>query len=416
MSSHVRIWPDKAVEPGAKVNVNLKTGGFHRLEFGEQGIEGEIGIELTPERCVRIEAASATVVGGDIAIAHADSVACGALGDALSAGVRSAGSHVLRLGAVPAPVLGYCPVRSEADIGLYIDDSGLRMVSPAGLEVSRAVERSIEGALAREEYRRVAAENFGGERRESAWVEMYAEMLQKEAGDLAGLNATAVVSDRVTKRFVEALLEGAGVRSGGAKFYIDPGREHLAVGTDSRILSQSRTMLFAAMPEITMGRDVALPAWMPPTSEAWAAAYGSHILRYSASPSDDSDRDARNLATGQAWQQDPVLMMVRIMRLMKETGKSVDILDDTLPAFTEEQREVAVTGNPAWIVGRLGSRSLLDGVQIDLPGGSILVRPTKRGDAIRLLAQSFSSETAAELCDFIAGEIEGHKGEPFDKP
>lgn len=407
VSGHVRIWPEKDIPAGSKVTKNLKVGGYQRMQFGERGIVGEIGVELVPELCVRIGAAAATALGGSIAIAHADSSACQALGDALSSGVRSAGENVLRIGAAPSSVLGFCVGRSDAKIGMYVDESGLRLMSVSGLEISRAEERGIEGALLRDEYRRVLSERFGTERGEAFWTELYSDMLRTEIGRLDGIFASVVTADKATGQFAGKLLLDMGARPGGISFYFDPGMEQLLIETERRTIPKSRVLLIAAMNDILRGDDVALPAWMPPASEEMAVPYGGKILRYSASPADNSDIEARRMAMASGWQQDPIYIMLRVLQMMIKTGKTADELDDAIPSFTEKTREVAVSGNPAWLVGRLGGKRLPDGIQLDMPGGYVMVRPTKRGNAIRLLAQAHSQETAAELCDFIAEKIVG---------
>src|SRR5919201_92857 len=63
LNPHVKVYPFKTVDPGAIVSESIiwQSGGARGL-FGERGVTGLIGVDITPEMAVRVAMAYASVL------------------------------------------------------------------------------------------------------------------------------------------------------------------------------------------------------------------------------------------------------------------------------------------------------------------------------------------------------------------
>ena len=130
------------------------------------------------------------------------------------------------------------------------------------------------------------------------------------------------------------------------------------------------------------------------------------MRRYYACPAGKDDEDARRLAAGQLWVRDGLMTAVRLLHDLKVRRLSLTGLADRLPGFAVATKTIPCTGNPGRVLRRLteGNETAEsgEGTRIRLSGGSLLVRPSKRGKRLTLTAEAPDTETAAELC----GELE----------
>ncbi|MDR3643586.1 MAG: hypothetical protein P4M02_00755, partial [Clostridia bacterium] len=152
VSPGVRIWPGKQVEDGARAAVNIKFGSARRGLFDDDGISGEIGIEMTPEACARIGAAAAGACeNGRVGIACSSGSAAAALKAATGAGMSSSGAQLCDFGCCFESMFHYAVELCGLDLSIYVRASGgraaLRLVDPMGLTVGRAVERRLDAAV-----------------------------------------------------------------------------------------------------------------------------------------------------------------------------------------------------------------------------------------------------------------------------
>lgn len=110
------------------------------------------------------------------------------------------------------------------------------------------------------------------------------------------------------------------------------------------------------------------------------------------------------------------MMAVRLLSAMADTGCSLGELVEMLPAFSVATRSVNCSENPGELLRRLGVHcvggQIGEGVVVQREKGQALIRPSKRGGSIRLLAEAVNAEIAGELCDGLESAIhhaaEGH--------
>src|SRR5437867_1748571 len=189
VNANVRIWPNKEVEPGAVVHESIIwAGSWKRGLFTSYGLNGLINIELTPEFASRLGAAigALTPKGTEIAFSRDYTRSARMIGRALMSGIISAGSNVIDLSVLPAPVCRYWARHNHVS-AIHVQTSpvdprsgDIRIFDDLGLDIDKRSERKLEGLFFREDIRRVSHYEMGRITRRDQQTDRYMEdMLAK---------------------------------------------------------------------------------------------------------------------------------------------------------------------------------------------------------------------------------------------
>src|SRR5216683_2061511 len=189
VNPNVRIWPNKEVEPGAVVHESIIwAGSWKRGLFSSYGLNGLINIELTPEFASRLGAAigALTPKGTEIAFSRDYTRSARMIGRALMSGIISAGSNVIDLSVLPAPVCRYWARHNHVS-AVHVQTSpvdpragDVRIFDDLGLDIDKRSERKLEGLFFREDIRRVSHYEMGRMTRRDGQTDRYMEdMLAK---------------------------------------------------------------------------------------------------------------------------------------------------------------------------------------------------------------------------------------------
>jgi mannose-1-phosphate guanylyltransferase/phosphomannomutase len=196
VSAGVKVYPFKTIEAGAVVNTSViwESRGPRTL-FGRRGISGLVNVEITPELCVRLASAYASMLpkGAVVTTSRDVSRAARALKRAMHGALNASAINVVDLEAQPLPVARFHTARSEARGGIVLrttpgDPQSIDIIflDERGADLSQADSRKLERVLSRQEYRRA----FPGEIAELSYpsrvVESYAAELLRSV-DMTGV-------------------------------------------------------------------------------------------------------------------------------------------------------------------------------------------------------------------------------------
>ena len=186
VNANVRIWPNKEVEPGATVHESIIwAGSWKRGLFSSYGLTGLINIEITPEFASRLGASIGALSpkGTDIAFSRDYTRSARMIGRALMSGMISAGTGVIDLSVVPAPVGRYWARHNHVS-AVHVQTSpvdprsaDIRIFDDHGLDIDKRSERRLEGLFFREDIRRVSHYEMGRITRREEQTERYVEDL-----------------------------------------------------------------------------------------------------------------------------------------------------------------------------------------------------------------------------------------------
>lgn len=153
---NLRLWPGKYVASGSILSMSLIYGQkWPGSLFGTNGVSGLVNFELTPELALKLGQAfgSALRAGQTVMTSRDENQASRMMNRCIISGLLSVGVNVQDLRSIPLPVARYT-VRGGANGGVHTrispdDESSLliEFFDEAGINVSTAVERKIEGCF-----------------------------------------------------------------------------------------------------------------------------------------------------------------------------------------------------------------------------------------------------------------------------
>jgi mannose-1-phosphate guanylyltransferase / phosphomannomutase len=239
----IKLWPNKAVESGARVTMSLVWGTkWPGNLFGSRGVAGLANIEVTPEFAARLGAAfGAFMERGAQVITSRDSHHVSRMTKrAMISGLMSVGTNILDLRTMPAPVARHMTVVSGASGGLHVslsprdpDQVLIQFFDADGRHLSRSAERKIEAIFAREDFRRSHRDAVGSLEFLSRTIEYYTEDFLNFV-DGAAIQAVApkIVVDYTHGALcliMPVVLGRLGIESVALNAFVDPTRRH-AIG------------------------------------------------------------------------------------------------------------------------------------------------------------------------------------------
>ena len=167
----VKVWPNKVVEDGAQLSTSLIWGDkWARSIFGQHGVTGMAGIDITPEFAAKLGAAYGASLpkGSTVVTARDIHKTSRMINRALISGILSSGVNVHDLQEMPISVARYAvPKLSDAG-GLHTRKSpfdkqfiDIKFFDGRGLALSSGKEKGIENLFYREDFRRATMEETG---------------------------------------------------------------------------------------------------------------------------------------------------------------------------------------------------------------------------------------------------------------
>ncbi|HEX21144.1 MAG TPA: mannose-1-phosphate guanyltransferase [Actinobacteria bacterium] len=167
----VKIYPFKKVEAGATVNSSIiwETKGMRSL-FGQDGVSGLVGIDITPDIALHLAMAYGTALknDGEVMISSDISTASRMIKRAMISGLNSTGISCRDLRSAPATINRFNTRISRCIGGIHIrvspfDPQSLQInfFDAGGLDITEGDQRNIERYYFRGDYRRAYYRDIG---------------------------------------------------------------------------------------------------------------------------------------------------------------------------------------------------------------------------------------------------------------
>lgn len=403
----VSVWPGKRVENGAVLSENLRYGTAYKELFDDDGISGDVGVDMTPEFAARLGAALAGLApGGKIAVARGYNNCSAALSSAVLAGIVSAGVSAADIGPSPETAAAFAATRKMFSYVVYIsggEKTVIRIFAEGGLPLTREKERAVSGRIARSEFIRCKAAEYPFVSDMRAIKNLYTERLMSMAPDgLCGVNMQPSCRCQNIQSYLSGLLLrlGCDIKSGPV-FCLDERGINLTVCTENgKLIPFEKLVALCCMLEFKEGKDLLIPYAYPRIIDLIAERAGCRVYRFLSCPCEGYTESTKKLSSEFLWLRDGIATAVYLADKMKRTGENIDKLCSSVPDFAVAERWVSISGSAASVMERIGIKGKNEGDGI-LSGDSetcILIHPSKRGDKLKVLSQAKSSETAAELC------------------
>jgi mannose-1-phosphate guanylyltransferase/phosphomannomutase len=422
VESGVRIWQNKVVPPNSVITADYKHSGKSKIEISERGIIGDTNIDVTPDFAAKTGCALSGLHPNNILVACEENDASVSLKNALISGISSTGCYSSDCGYATLPMLIHLSRLMLADLIVHIkanQKTEIVILNRHGLALTRQQERSLEGGLNRSEYRNAPWDGFGAVGDIKCADRLYISTLEHisgfksdydiilNCGNQSLLHLLTPVFERVSNRNGEQLiitLNNAGTK---AEFRIGKGA----------VISHDNLILLACTDIFKGGFDVALPADFAGAADDLAESFGRRVHRFFSCSNDDGDKHAREMAESEAFLWDGAYLSLFVLGWVSRERISLADADGALPQFNRENRVVVINCPPQRILtkickGKSGFSGFCEGIMQERNNSRVLIRSNKKGDALFLMAESASSETAKSLCDDVEALVKQLIAEP----
>lgn len=164
VSNDVRVWPNKRIESGTILNINLIWGNIaYKNLFGQRGVSGLANIDITPEFAVKLGTSYGSTLkpGSSVVISRDQRNVSRMVTRSLISGLMSTGVDIQNLGSAAIPISRTMTRKLDVEGGIHVrlhpdraDSILIEFLDQQGINVSKAKEKKIEGAYFKEELRR----------------------------------------------------------------------------------------------------------------------------------------------------------------------------------------------------------------------------------------------------------------------
>ncbi|MCL2109280.1 MAG: sugar phosphate nucleotidyltransferase [Oscillospiraceae bacterium] len=419
IESGVRVWQNKTVPANTTVRDDFKYSGKNKIEITERGVTGDTNIDLTPDFAAKTGCALSGLHPNNILVSCDDNNSSISLKNALISGISSTGCRSSDCGVATLPMLIHLSKLMLADLIVHVravQKTEIIILNRHGLALTRQQERSLEGGLNRSEYRNAPWDGFGAVGEIRCADELYISMLSHISGFKSAYNIILNCNNQRLLRLLTPVFAGISAQNG----------EQLIItlnnaGTKAEfrlgkgpVINHDKLILLACKDILAGGYDVALPADFPTAADFLAESYGRTVHRFFSCSNDTSDKQARETAESEAFLRDGAYLALFVLGWLSRTKTSLTAAAAALPEFTRENRVVIINCPPQRILSRLckGKSGLGEGIIFDCGDdysqngtSRVLLRSNKKGDALFLVAESRSQETAKSLCDDVEGMV-----------
>ncbi|WMJ24133.1 sugar phosphate nucleotidyltransferase [Paludicola sp. MB14-C6] len=420
IESGVKVWPNKSVSEGIKLREDLHFGIAKDITIDDEGIIGQANAFITPTLCTKIGSGVASLKDDCIiGVGYSDNSSSIAFYYAVISGILAAGGTAWLFDCCIETQFHFCMQKSMVDFGIYIDGgtvSRIKIYEKGAMPTSRPIERMIEGAMNRGEYKRVSANQMGNVVNMQSLRELYAiELLKLCNTSLEGIRVCVKSSNSKVKQLMEECLVRLGCELGdGITIRITASGNGISLSYEGKnYLFHERVLALVCLSEFLKGESVAVANTAPMIIDQLAAVHGQSVYRYNDCPCNEEDHYARQKAIIKPFLRDGLMMAVKVLSFMKSENVGYDELVKLIPEFSVSSRLVSVSISPSVILKKLACEKKIEseGVMATKDGKTAYIRPIKSGKGLMIFSESFQSETAVEICDIFENMI---KDTPLD--
>ena len=203
VSPNVRVWPSKSVEAGATLNTNLIWGyAAHRNLFGQRGVSGLANVDIIPEFAVKLGAAYGSTLksGAHVTVSRDQRPIARMVSRSLIAGLMSVGVSVQNLEATSIPVARSVMPTMNVAGGIHVrvhpersDHILIEFFDHKGINISKSIEKKIEGAFFKEDFRRAQVHEIGNVLIVNHAIDIYSRGFEKNLNLQAVHNSSSKV-------------------------------------------------------------------------------------------------------------------------------------------------------------------------------------------------------------------------------
>lgn len=326
---------------------------------------------------------------------------CDSVFHALSAGLLSGNSNIWNIGNSTFTQLKYAVRVSGADGGIFIQNcrGNIKLIpcSVSGHPLLRKEEAEFLDALNPDKC--IVREKKGKLTDSSVFSELYISETEKKFSRIENIPFRINSSNpQIRKIFRNTSPVSDSDFFRDVTFNIsDDGTRVSAYSCESGFIFYEKLLLLCCTDEFEKGNDIPLPHSFPVIADKLASEYNQNIYRYDPFSENASDISRKDISLEYPFLYDAADLVYRILRMMTVRKRSLKELLSLIPDFTTAVKYININNNPEETIKHIHEKSEND-VCCSHDTGRIIAKKSKSGKSLILYAESYSSETADELC------------------
>lgn len=383
IESGARVAPRTKIPDGAIIRTDISAGEYSALSFDDNGeVKGIFGTQ----DILRFGMA----VGSALSLSG---IAIGGGGDgveALSLGLRSAGTTVYFLGNACFGETIFCARKLECSHCIFVDD-GIRLISSASASLTRMEERKIEQVYNRStlvESR--SAPLIDGAAASNLYIRHLRSILPEKPQISASMRTE---STREAQIFSELIPESEGEK---VTFTIASDHRTVSALTEETVIPYENLLILCCKAHFEKRKSVVLPPRAPLSCDKLASEHRSSVIRSGGT---------RELT---AFSCDPLELIFEVIAYVTSRGISLAASVSELPQIVYTKRIIeAPEGLPKIMSEGFDGTKAGSDIMLENGGARAFVRPLKSGRAVSLYIESVSQEAASELSADVIKRLKG---------
>ena len=457
---NIKIWPNKSVDPLSIVDRNMIWGSRHSKSiFGESGLSGIINVDITPEFATRLGAAYGSIFkkGTRVAVSSTTSNAARMFKHAFLSGILSVGVEVYNLSSLLTPVsrhaINFLSVEGGIHIKLGADNPNrlkVDFMDSKGATISRVLERKIENAFFREDFKRCSGEEISRLNNITDFTVYYARMILNEVDFtrikekspqicvvspsnfvisvavpmLTDIGCRVVSFSSSNMNSLDAVVDEIKKRDTDFGAFIDSNGENLIlvdksgnIIKDDLFLAFSSVILFKTIKEAA----VVVPVSAPSVIDRLAELYHGKVVRTKTSPQAVMEQmlnynlfknREKDKMTQFLLNFDALAGLVKIIEYFCTYDTSLEETIQEIPGFYISKKSISC---PWELKGKVmrslitekqtDKVELLDGVRFITKNGWALVLPDADMPLFRIYSEGNTPEMADSMSEQYIGKI-----------
>lgn len=449
----IKLWPDKTVEAHTQVHTNLVWENVRRKSLFEAGrIQGEVGVDLSPEMASCIGAAFGTLSkNGRIAVSVCGGASADMLSKALISGLMSSGCEVYDFGTQLSAMTRFAVRFYTLDGGIHIHTqkrpdghyAKISLMDKNGCDIAAKQQRRLESLYERNDFLRaegssvrkiVSIKNYKDFYIRDIMKRVSGEPLEKKilvntqnsvASDIivricGEIGAQISISrDELMPLSSEAFnVFASRVRDEGFLFgaVLDDECENLIlIDENGRTLGKNSVLSLDIVVALNSGseHDIVMPVSAPRGLARLAAQKGKNVI-YTKIETSDFMREVANSGNEQQFVMhfDGVGSLLRLLVYLTEKGQKLsELAGQADEYFITDNKVYCRSEQKGAVIKELINQyenyetDFTDGIKIFEENGWILVVPDSSAPAINVISEGQSTEAANELAGDIMDKI-----------
>ncbi len=432
VNSGVRIWPNKRILRGTRLNDNLVWGSVatERLFRGGK-ICGEINIDITPEFMAKLGAALGTIYRfGKVGLSYDSAPVCSMLASAAASGLISSGTRLYMFGEQSLPVMRSATKYYALSMSVHINQAGadgifypeIEFIEGSGASFSAASEHRLENTFFTNVFLRADAKNLHEPADLTGYKLSYVQnILNRVKSRSFNKNLEARTRSETVSEILELILgeiEQRVSEDAPKEFSIDiaGNGEHFFISNADEKRLDNNTLLSVLTVVLLKHMDIrtiVLPVSAPTSLEELVRRNGGTVIACGT-----SDREFMQTILEHGLDEqfslffDGVFAAIMLLDYLNLHRVSFYDLTEKLPASCRRETEIECPDSKkSEIIKQLydkynnGKTDLTDGIKIYRNNGWVLIIPEKHRHFVRIITEGSDMEAADEISAIFTNQI-----------